>query len=130
MKSAPRSSEFIAQQLERSAQSFAREVRQWLCSFEASDADRKLVINDAGLLLDQAPLDSDGTYLIDNIRAVTEILAIWRPKTSHSADRDFVTVVSPWLAVWIRFWITDPNICNRALDLEYAHFGAKAQTAA
>ena len=116
-------------QEEKQAQQLAIEIQRWLCTFEASDQDRQQATEQAGFLLDESPLTEDGRLQFDNYRAFAEINAIWRGTPSTSVDKSFMAVVSPWLASWIRFWISDSAIWNRALDLAYTHFGARAQAA-
>lgn len=128
LDSSPSSTEDRVPVQEQQAGLLAMEVRRWLCTFEMTDADRKHLIERAGFLLDEAERTSSGTYVFDVGRTVLEILGIWGPKLL-TGDRDFRTLVARWLASWIHFWITDPAIWNRALDLEYAHFGAIAPAA-
>ncbi|MGA8041177.1 MAG: hypothetical protein WCA37_00095 [Terracidiphilus sp.] len=117
-----------ARQQERHAQLLAIEILHWLRTFEASDQDRRQAIEQAGFLLDELPL-KDGKLQFDSFRVFSEIHGIWRGKPSKSVDKSFGETVSPWLASWLRFWVSDPAIWNRALDLAYAHFGASTQAA-
>ncbi len=116
-------------QQEKQAQLLAIEIQRWLCTFEASDQDRQQATEQAGFLLDESHLTEDGLLQFDSYRVFAEINAIWRGTPSTSVDKSFMAVVSPWLASWIRFWISDSAIWNRALDLAYTHFGARAQAA-
>jgi hypothetical protein len=126
---APVPEEEIARQQEKSAHQLAIEVRSWLCTFEARDRDRQRAIEQAGFLLDESPLTDDGMFQFGVDRVLMEFLGVWGPYCMRPADREFAAAVSPWLASWIRFWVTDPTVWNRALALEYAHFGTKAQAA-
>ena len=123
------SKEETSRQKEKQAQLLAIEIQSWLCTFEACDQDRRQAIEKAAFLLDESPLKEDGRLQFDSYRLSAEINAIWRTTPSTSVDKTFMEAVSPWLASWIRFWISDPAIWNRALDLAYAHFGASAQAA-
>ena len=116
-------------QQEKHAQLLAIEIQRWLCKFEASDHDRQQAAEKAGFLLDESPLTEDGRLRFDSYRVFAEINGIWRGAPSTSVDKSVGEAVSPWLASWIRFWVSDPAIWNRALDLAYAHFGATAQAA-
>lgn len=117
----------IAEGNEELAHHLAAEVRRWLSAFEARDLDRRYAIEGAGVSLDRSPLNAVGEYVFDVDRAVLEAERVWRPKT---IDRGLITRLGRGLACWIRFWITDPIIWNRALDLEYTYFGERAEAAA
>lgn len=125
----PQTERSISGERERLARRLAREIRSWVTSFELSDTERQQVIERAGFLLDDSLLNADDNCLFDENRALSELLGIWKPKIITAADRDLQTLISRWLASWIRFWITQPIVWNRALDLEFAHFGARAQAA-
>jgi len=48
----------------------------------------------------------------------------------HSAGyRDYETLITRWLASWIRFWVAQPIIWYGALDLEFVHFGEDSKAA-
>jgi hypothetical protein len=119
----------VARLREWRASHLAIEVRAWLDTFEASDRDRQQTVEEAGFVLDGSPLRADGQCEFDIDRTYMEIVGIWRPFYLSPGDREFRKVVGPWLASWISFWITDPVVWDRALDLDYAHFGAMAQAA-
>jgi hypothetical protein len=125
----PRTQRGIAGERERLARHLAQEIRSWIVSFELSDTQRQQVIERAGLLLDASLLSADGEYLFDKNRALSELLGIWRPKMLSTGDRAYEALIIRWLASWIRFWIVRPVIWQRALDLEFVHFGAQAQAA-
>lgn len=119
-----------ARHRESIATHLSSEVRRWLGAIEMSDADRQRVIDFAGMQLDQSPLlRKTGKYFFYSPRVVAEIEGIWKPNSSQAGDRDFLPVIGRWLASWIRFWIWDPAIWNRALDMEFAHFSSLAQAA-
>jgi hypothetical protein len=124
----PRTERGIAGERERLSRHLAEEIRSWIVAFELNDRQRQQVIERAGLLLDTSPLKANGEHLFDKNRALSEQLGIWRPKTLDG-DRDYQTLIARWLASWIRFWIAQPIVWKRALDLEFAHFGAQAQAA-
>jgi hypothetical protein len=127
--SAPESPKELARLQEKSARQLGMEVRGWLCTFEASDKDRQRAVEQACFRLDESPLTSDGQYPLEIDRALMELSGVWSPFRSRLEERDFAKAISPWLASWIRFWITDPVVWNQALDLEYAHFGTRTQAA-
>ena len=81
------------------------------------------------VLLDATPLKADGEYLFDKNRALSELLGIWRPKMHSAGYRDYETLITRWLASWIRFWVAQPIIWYRALDLEFVHFGEDSKAA-
>jgi hypothetical protein len=111
------------------AQHLAIEVRQWLCAFELTDADRQHVIEQAGYLLDESPLTPSGKYAFNVNRTLLELRRIWRPRPTAAEPRDFKTLLSEWLASWIRFWNIHPEIWDRAVDRELAYFRTQAQAA-
>jgi hypothetical protein len=119
----------IARQQEKHAQQLAIEVRRWLCTFETSDQDRRQAIEQAGFLLDESPLDANGRYHFEVNQVFMELLGVWRPYRTNPEDRELGKAVIPWFASWIRFWISDPKVWNRALDLEFAYFDARARAA-
>jgi hypothetical protein len=129
LKSGPGSSEDAACDQEKHARLLAMEIRRWLCTFGMTDTDRQYVIERAGLLLDNAERNSAGEYVFDVSRTVLDALGIWGPKPFLTGDREFRTLVGRWLTSWIHFWIADPVVSNRALDLEYAYFAEQAQAA-
>lgn len=128
-ESGPGSSEDAAGEQKEQAHLLAVEVLRWLYSFEMTDTDRRSVIERAGLLLDEAPINSAGKYDFDIIRTVLNAHGIWRPNPFLTEDREFRSLISRWLASWIRFWVTDPVVWNPALDLAFASFKEKAQAA-
>ena len=89
----------------------------------------RLAIERAGLFLDHSPLNSAGQYVFDIDRVVLEAQNVWKPKTVRAIDRELSTVLGRGLACWIRFWISDPFIWNRALYREYKYFGERAEVA-
>ncbi len=115
-----------SRQDEKQVQLLAIEIQRWRCTFEASDQDRQQAAEKAGFLLDESPLTEDGRLRLDSYRVSAEINGIWRGTPSTSVDKSFGQAVGPWLASWIRFWVSDPAIWNRALDLAYAHFGPRS----
>jgi hypothetical protein len=119
----------IPREVETLARHLALEVRRWLCTFEVSDADRQQVIQEAGLLLDGSPLNVAGEFDFQVNRVFLEVLGIWSKSARSSRSPEFKTRLGQWLASWIRFWIADPAVWNRALDLEFAYFGENAQAA-
>jgi hypothetical protein len=121
----PRTEEGIARERELLAGHLALEVRRWVCELEQSDANCQSVIERAGLLLDQSPLNMRGEYVFDADRAAEEVLRIWKPEACDAGDLEFTSLFGRCLAAWIRFWIAQPLIWNRALDLEFAYFGSK-----
>jgi hypothetical protein len=129
LESGPGSSEDAACEQKEHARLLAIEVRRWLCTFEMTDPDRRYVIEQAGLLLDDSKLNSAGKYDFDIDRTVLDALGIWGPKAFLTGDREFRSLLGRWLASWIRFWITDPVVWNRALDLAFASFEENAQAA-
>jgi hypothetical protein len=127
ISSRPASNEINDAVREELAQHLATEIHQWLDSLEGSDADRQRAIERAGILLDETPSYWDGEYEF-SVKCVTlEIVGVCEPSDLNPNDQEFRLVVGRWLAAWIRFWIADPEIWNRALDLEFGRFGAKAQ---
>lgn len=123
------STEDRARLQEQQKQLLAMEVRQWLCTFEMTDADRQLAIERAGFILDRAEFAWRGGYVFDSSEVYLELLEIWGPRQFLTGDRDFARLLSRWLASWIHFWILSPAVWNKALDAEYAHFQAKAKAA-
>ena len=124
----PQTKRGIAGERERLVQHLAQEIRNWIVSIELNYRQRQQVIERAGLLLNTSPLKANGEYLFDKNRSLSELLDIWMPKTL-SADRDYETLIARWLASWIQFWIAQPIIWERALDIAFAHFEAQAQAA-
>ncbi len=114
---------------EKVADDLAIEICQWIDSFKASDAERQQAIEYAGLDLEKNSTFRKGKYLFHPYQVTLEIIGIWSPFGMSSDDHDFRTSAGRWLASWIRFWIADPEIWDRALDLAYAHFGGEAQAA-
>ena len=114
---------------EELARHLAAEVRRWLSSFEVCDMDRRVAIEQAGLCLDHSPLNSAGEYVFDVERAVLDVEGFWAPGALYVSDAELSRKLGRRLACWIRFWITDPVIWNRALDLEYTYFGERALAA-
>jgi hypothetical protein len=125
----PQTQKGIAGERERLAQHRAQEILSWISSIELNDGQGLQVIERAGLLLNTSPLKANGEYLFDKNRALSDLLGIWSPKALSAGDRDFETLLSRWLASWIRFWIAQPIVCERALDIAFAHFEAQAQAA-
>jgi hypothetical protein len=118
-----------ARDLEDFARHLSTEIHRWLGTFEATDADRRQAVEQAGLRLDNSTFHFDGKYLYPTGDVVSEFIAVWNPLYLTADDRVFGRAAGRWLAAWIRFWITDPDIWNRALDLAYDHFGARALAA-
>ena len=125
----PTTEKEIVHERERLGRHLAAEIRRWLSAFEACDLDRRIAIEEAGLSLDHSPLNRPGEYVFDVDRAVREAEVVWRPETRCVDAQGFRAELGRWLACWIRFWITDPVIWNRALDLEYTYFGDRALAA-
>jgi len=111
------------------ARHLAKEIQHWLGMFEATDAERQQAVEQAGFDLDKLAFQFGGKYLFQTGWVAHEIGAIWKPIVLFPDDRDFRKAAGRSLAAWIRFWITDPDIWNRALDLAYEHFGARVQAA-
>ena len=85
----PRTEEGIARERELLAGHLALEVRRWVCELEQSDANCQSVIERAGLLLDQSPLNMRGEYVFDADRAAEEVLRIWKPEACDAGDLEF-----------------------------------------
>jgi hypothetical protein len=111
------------------ARYLAEEIRQWLGTFEATDAERQQAVEQAGFDLDKLAFQFDGKYLFETGWVAHEIGAVWKPTFLLPDDRAFRNAAGRSLAAWIRFWITDPDIWDRALDIAFEHFGARAQAA-
>lgn len=124
---APVTDQEVARERQRVARHLAAEVRRWLSAFEVRDLDRRVAIEQAGLGLDHSPFNSAGEYVFEVDRAVSEALDVWKPRTPCRSDRELDAELGRWLACWIRFWVADPAIWNRALDLEYQFFGGRAE---
>ena len=118
-----------ARDQEEFARHLATEIRRWLSTFETTDADRQQAVVQARYSLSESESYFDGKYLFQTGWVAFEIRAIWKPLYLTSDDRDFGKAAGRWLAAWIRFWVPDPDIWNRALDLAYYHFGARALAA-
>jgi hypothetical protein len=129
LKPAPMSKEAIAGHLEKHGHELVREVCGWLYTLEASHADRQQAIEQAGLLLDESPLNEAGALDFQVNRVLLEVLGIRHSSRSANGSQNFGLLVGRWLACWIRFWISDPAIWNRALDRAFAHFELAAKTA-
>lgn len=119
----------IAGERERRAHYLSSEIRHCVASCELSNAERQKLIERAGMLLADSPVKADGEFSFDKNRLLAEIRSIWLPSGLIAAGRNPETMLSCWLASWIRFWITQPMVWNRALDLAYDHFGVDAQAA-
>lgn len=119
--------EEAARRQERLTDRLYKETCIWLVSFEASDGGRQNAVEQAGFFLDKSAVYRAGKYLYAADRVSAEIRYAWEP---WIPDRYFPIVAGRFLACWIRFWITDPEIWDRALDLAWEHFGRKVQAAA
>lgn len=125
----PQTDKAIARHDQRIAGHLSREIRRWLSSIELTNSDRQAVIEQAGLRLDQTPVNKRDEYVFNVGRVVAELLEIWRPNASASIDRDFNALLGRWLASWIRFWISKAAVWDRALDLEFDRLGTVPQAA-
>jgi hypothetical protein len=114
---------------EEFARHLATEIRRWLGTFETTDAERLQAVVKAGYDLSDSMGFFSGKYLYETGWVAFEIIAIWKPLYLTPDERDFQKAAGRWLAAWIRFWIADPDIWNRALDLAFDYFEAAAQAA-
>lgn len=119
----------VIEDREKLARKLAVEVHGWLRNFQASNAEQQQVIEGAGLQLDKRTSTWDGKYKFPGNWLVLDILGVSKPLSRPQELLDFRSDVGPRLANWIHFWIADPIIWDRALDLEFAFCGAKAHTA-
>jgi hypothetical protein len=117
----PRTPEAVSRHREILASHLSREVRNWVHAIELTDADGQVVINRARLLLNDSPLNRERTHTFDVDRTVAELRQIWLPQGSDNSLPDFNSLLGRWLASWIRFWVSQPLIWSRALDLELRH---------
>ena len=105
------------------------EVQRWLCTFEVADVDRQLIVENAGKILGESPLNEAGNFDFSVTRVFLDLISIWGRSARRPWPPDFKAGLGQWLASWIRFWVTDPEVWNPALDLAFAHFGDKAKAA-
>lgn len=101
------------------------EIHGWLNSFEATDRDREEAIELAVGHLDDSRFDSKGNYSFQARWVIYDVLGVWRPPFLNPGEREFSLVVGRWLAVWVQFWVSDPDAWYRGLALAHARFGEK-----
>lgn len=107
----------MAREQERLADHLGAEVLRWLRASTLTDAERLGIIRAAESHLDQAPLDARGQYAFSAERTIAEVLSLWKPTGTVRLNESLTTLIGRWLASWLRFWITDPQVCGKTLDL-------------
>jgi len=107
----------------------AREISQWLKGFEASDQDIQLAMENSLSLLDKGPFDPSGKFRFQVWSIRHEIWSLLQPPEMRAGDREVAVVIGRWLAVWIRFWVLDRAVWERALGIAHARFEGPALAA-
>ena len=120
--------ELIGREKELRAQYLAGEIRQWLSTFEASDAERLRAMKEASIRLDESTHHQGNNYIFQVERVASDIRRAWKPFLPHG-DRPFHTIVGRWLAAWVHFWVADPHVWNCALDILLWDFGKELKAA-
>jgi hypothetical protein len=110
------------------AEYLAGEIRQWLDTFEACDADRLQAVEEASIRLDESTHHQENTCFFQVDRVASEIRWAWKPLLVNG-DRPFRIIVGRWLAAWVYFWVADPYIWNCAIDILLWDFGRYAKAA-
>lgn len=118
----------IGREKEIRAQYLAGEIRQWLSTFEASDADRLQAVEEAGIRLDESTHRQGNNYIFQVDRVTSDIRWAWKPFLPYG-DRPFHIIVGRWLAAWVHFWVADPHIWNCAIDILLWNFDQVAKAA-
>ena len=121
----PRTPEGIAREQEKLAGHLGCEILRWLQSSTLTTADRLEIIQAAAFRLDQAPVNARGQYAFSADRAIEEVLGLWRP--NGAIDPNENARLGRWLASWVRFWISDPEVWSLALDRVAAILGQEVQ---
>lgn len=110
------------------AEYLAGEIRQWLNTFDASDADRQRAIEEASIRLDESTHHQGNTYIFQVDRVASAIRWAWKPILPNG-DRTFHIIVGRWLAAWVHFWVSDPYVWNCAIDILLWDFGCEVKAA-
>ena len=116
----PRTQRGIAGERERRAGRLADEITGWLRQFELTDVDRQAILSDARSRISESALDAEGNYVFSIFRAVREVLGIWRPARPDADCQSFSGQIARWLASWVRFWVADSRVLDRAFELSSA----------
>jgi hypothetical protein len=106
----------LGREKEARAEYLAREIRQWLSTLEASDADRVRAVEEASIRLDESTHHQGNKYIFQVERVASDIRRAWQPFVPYG-DRPFHIIVGRWLAAWVHFWVADPHIWNCAIDI-------------
>jgi hypothetical protein len=123
----PRATNGRTRERGRLAGYLAKEVSRWISQFQLTDHDRLQVVEYGRSLLDNSGLNTQGIYVFNFERAIEETLGIWRPSGPRIDACEPNVLLGRWLASWIRFWISDSRVWERALDLTAIEFESKSE---
>jgi hypothetical protein len=118
----------LGREKEACAEYLAGEIRQWLNTFDASDADRHRAVEEASIRLDESTHHQGNNYIFQVEHVASDIRRAWQPFLPYG-DRPFHTIVGRWLAAWVHFWVADPAVWNCAIDILLWDFGRDAKAA-
>ena len=119
----------ITREKETFARHLALEIHHWLKTFEVTDEERLQAVDQASIRLDESTHYMEDKYVFHVERVASEIIWAWKPLVFNVESHQFRNVAGRWLAAWIHFWAADPDVWNRALDIEYASYKQLAEAA-